>query len=51
MSVVQMREILKKCTKYANSYKWINKVNAMSDRQVIAVYFRMSRGGELKQSR
>lgn len=48
MSVVQMREILKKRTKYANSYKWINRVNAMSDNQVIAVYFRMSRAGELK---
>ena len=51
MSVVQMREILKKCSKYANSYKWINKVNVMSDNQVIAVYYRMLRAGELKQSR
>lgn len=48
MSVVQMRTILKERTKYKNSYKWINKVNAMSDNQVIAVYFRMLRGGELK---
>jgi hypothetical protein len=48
MSIVQMREILKTRTKYKNSYKWINKVNAMSDRQVIAVYHRMSRAGELK---
>ena len=48
MSVVQMREALKKSTKYKNSYKWINKVNAMTDNQVIAVYFRMLRGGELK---
>lgn len=48
MSVVQMREILKKHTKYANSYKWINKVNGMSDKQVMAVYFKMLRGGELK---
>ena len=48
MSVVQMREILKKRTRYANSYKWINKVNAMSDSQVIAVYFRMLRAGELE---
>jgi hypothetical protein len=51
MTVVQMRTILKERTKYANSYKWINKVNAMSDKQVMAVYFRMLRGGELKQSR
>lgn len=48
MSVVQMRIILKEDTKYKNSYKWINKVNAMSDKQVVAVYFRMLRGGELK---
>ena len=48
MSVVQMRAILKERTKYKNSYKWINKVNAMSDNQVIAIYFRMLRGGELK---
>jgi len=48
MDVVQMRVILKTRTKYRNSYKWINKVNAMSDKQVMAVYFRMSRGGELK---
>lgn len=48
MSVVQMRAVLKERTKYANSYRWINKVNAMSDSQVIAVYYRMLRGGELK---
>jgi hypothetical protein len=48
MSVVQMRAILKKHTKYANSYKWINKVNAMSDSQVVAIYFKMLRAGELK---
>jgi hypothetical protein len=48
MDVVQMRVILKKRTKYKNSYKWIRKVNAMSDNQVMAVYFRMSRAGELK---
>lgn len=48
MSVVQMRTILKERTKYKNSYKWINKVNAMSDRQVMAVYFKMLRGGELE---
>lgn len=48
MSVVQMRIILKERTKYKNSHKWINKVNAMSDNQVIAVYYRMLRAGELK---
>ncbi len=48
MSVVQMRTILKERTKYKNSYRWINKVNAMSDRQVMAVYFKMLRAGELE---
>jgi hypothetical protein len=48
VSVVQMREALKKRTKYKNSYKWINKVNAMSDNQVIAIFYRMLRAGELK---
>ena len=48
MSIVQMRVILKERTKYKNSYRWINKVNNMSDSQVVAVYFRMSRAGELK---
>ena len=47
VSVIQMRVILKERTKYRNSYKWINKVNAMSDKQVMAVYFKMLRGGEL----
>lgn len=48
MTTVQMRVALKERTKYANSYRWINKVNAMSDNQVIAVYFKMLRAGELK---
>ena len=48
MSIVQMRCILKERTKYKGSYKWINKVNAMPDGQVVAVYYRMLRAGELK---
>ena len=48
MSTIQMRTILKTRTKYSNSYKWINKVNDMSDSQVIAVYYKMLRAGELK---
>lgn len=47
MSVEQMRVILKERTKYRGSYKWINKVNDMSNSQVIAVYYRMLRAGEL----
>lgn len=48
MSVVQMRTILKERTKYKNSPKWWTKVDSMSDQQVIAVYCRMSKAGELK---
>ena len=48
MSVDQMRVILRTRTKYKHSYKWINKVNAMSDRQVTAVYLKMVRNGELE---
>lgn len=48
MTVDSMRAALKKRTKYKNSWKWINRVNAMHDDQVIAVYFRMKRAGELQ---
>ena len=48
MTVWEMRDALKKRTKYKNCYKWIRKVNAMSDKQVMAVYFKMERGGELE---
>lgn len=39
MSVEQMRAILKR--QYNGSFKWVNKVNKMSDAQVIAIYHRM----------
>ena len=47
MSVNSMRAILKTQTKYKNSYRWINRVNKMSDNQVIAVYYRMLRAREI----
>lgn len=47
MSIASMRSILKTKTKYKNSYKWINKVNKMPDNQIIAVYYRMLRAGEI----
>ena len=43
MSVCEMRDALK----YHGAHTWIAKVEAMHDRQVIAVYFRMLRAGEL----
>lgn len=46
MSVDAMRAILKK--QYKGAWKWVARVNDMSDAQVIAVYFRMSRAGQLK---
>lgn len=39
MTVDQMRAILKK--KYHGAPKWVNRVNKMSDDQIIAVYYRM----------
>lgn len=45
MSVQQMRAILKK--QYRGAYKWVNKVNKMSDAQVIAVYMRMKESKSL----
>lgn len=51
MSIISMREALKKAPKYnytsAASATWSAKVDCMHDNQVIAVYHRMLRGGEL----
>ena len=41
MSICEMRNWLKNCTKYSNSSKWKCKVDRMSDNQVIAVYHRL----------
>ena len=46
MSVEQMRAVLKK--QYNGAYKWVNRVNKMSDSQVIAVYHRMLYANQLK---
>lgn len=46
MSVEAMRAVLKK--QYNGAYKWVNRVNNMSDNQVIAVYKRMQGSGQLK---
>ena len=46
MSVEQMRVWLKK--QYGGSWRWVNKVNAMHDRQVIAVYYRLSSASKRK---
>jgi len=46
MKVEQMRHVLKK--QYRSAPKWVNKVNKMSDKQVIAVYLRMLSAGQIK---
>lgn len=46
MSVEQMRAILRK--QYHSAWKWVNRVNRMSDAQVIAVYHRMLESHQLK---
>ena len=46
MSVEAMRAVLKQ--QYNGAYKWVNRVNQMSEAQVIAVYKRMQGSGQLK---
>lgn len=46
MSVDTMRAILKR--QYGGAYKWVVRVNNMSDGQVIAIYYRMLGSGQLK---
>lgn len=41
MSVEQMRHRVAYDTKYSKSRKWIDKVFAMSDSQIIAIYHRI----------
>ena len=46
MSVEAMRAVLKK--QYNGAYRWVNRVNKMSEAQVIAVYKRMQGSGQIK---
>lgn len=46
MSINSMRTALKSL--YNGAYKWVSKVNNMSDKQVVAVYYRMVGSGQLK---
>lgn len=46
MSIDAMRAVLKK--QYNSSYRWVTRVNSMSDSQVVAVYRRMLGSGQLK---
>lgn len=46
MSVEQMRHVLSQ--QYGGAPKWVNKVKNMSDKQVMAIYFRMLSAGQIK---
>ena len=46
MSIEAMRAVLKK--QYNGAYKWVNRVNNMSDNQVMAVYYRMLNSSQLR---
>lgn len=46
MEVSAMRAVLKR--QYKSAWKWVHKVNNMSDSQVIAVYYRMKSSGQIK---
>lgn len=46
MTVRDMRQALK--SQYNGAFKWVNRVNNMSDSQVIAIYYRMLERGQIK---
>lgn len=45
MNIGFMRNVLKNCTIYSHSEQWRERVDNMSDNQVIAVYMSMSKQG------
>lgn len=47
-NIEEMRAALKYYTKYSKSAEWQRKVTTMSNRQVIAVYLRLMKEGEIK---
>ena len=47
-NVNNMREALKSVQRYADSVSWQMKVDRMSDRQVMAIYFRFKKEGMIK---
>lgn len=47
MSVEQMRYAIKNAKRYNQSTAWAIKVSKMTDKQVIAIYYRMARAGEI----
>lgn len=47
MEVYEMRDAIKNSSKYCNSKVWKNRVDNMADNQVMAIYYRMLRDGDL----
>lgn len=46
VSVQQMRNTLMK--QYNGAWKWLEKVQTMSDNQVVAIYTRMQKSGTIR---
>lgn len=48
MTVEQMRVYILQSPKYAESQSWRDKVMKMKDNQVIAIYYKFLKEGEIK---
>lgn len=48
MTVEQMRVYISECSKYNKSQSWRDKVMKMKDNQVIAIYYKFLKEGEIK---
>ena len=51
MRVSDMREILRTRTKYAGSRGWESRLGTMSDKQIMAIYYRMLNAGDILEDR
>lgn len=49
MQIEEKRAILR--LQYKGAKKWVDRVNKMSDNQVLAVYFRMLNSGQLRYAK
>lgn len=51
LSVQEMRKAIKNAPKYKHSGRWHERVDHMPEKQVMAIYFRMLKDGELQDVR
>lgn len=51
LSVQEMRKAIKNAPKYTRSASWRERVDHMPEKQVMAIYFRMLKDGELRNDR